>query len=280
MLDGREEEQNYTHLLEFGLAPGRIQAPVQKNPSVRNLEIISSTESLLNVAWEGILEDLSISIIMTKPSNLGEEYFVVIKPYLRKEINSYTIMNLAQGQSYAIRVIIGDDGIFEPEGVEIVGTMLGDSLRGNNEIDVGEVCDEEPLNNDFEFSNCTYYCVLSCRLYHLQTVSHVLYHHSYHQHLHLFSQSSEPSNEQSLKPSLTPSPDPSVTPSDFPSLIPSITPSFQTSSEPPYMPSNEPSLKQSLKPSSNPLVIPSGSPSLIPSTTPSLNPTKTHPTRP
>lgn len=146
------------HLFDFGLAP-EYHLIYRKPVTPTSVMVIESTESSLSIAWDVELPAMAYYSIHLKHAALTDIYYRAVKTYLPKDITTHTIEGLASGTSYSIKLIIGQDGLFNHVG-EIEGRTKGTSLCGDGVINTGEECDAGEDNGSTN-SDCNSECVVT-----------------------------------------------------------------------------------------------------------------------
>jgi len=265
LVGGDIEELDHIHLFDFGVAETYVLEYALQQP-VDNLRVIETNEDTLRVAWDPAA-GASSSYILIKPTGYSNQYYKVAKEFL--QVESHKIRNLIPGTSYTIKVFTGQQGKYETTGAQVIGVTLGNSTCGNEDIDVGEECDDGILNGDLQASNCTSSCFL------LKMSSPTASPSSVPSQMHSempsnLRSSSTPSAAPSRIPSQRPSQQPTTVsfspipmPSNHPNSVPSTAQMPSNQSEPSRGPTS--TQKPSNAPSAAPKVEPSPAPSDLPS---------------
>lgn len=97
--------------------------------------------------------------IHIKRAALSDSYYRAAKTYLPHDINTYTVEGLSAGTAYTIKLIVGEDGIFNHAG-GTEGKTKGTSLCGDGVLNTGEECDAGEDNGSTD-SDCNLECVLT-----------------------------------------------------------------------------------------------------------------------
>jgi len=244
LVGGVEEELDHIHLFDFGVAQTYVLRYALQQP-VQNLRVTDASENSLTVAWDPAA-GASSSYILIKPTGYSDEYYKVAKEFT--QVESHEIRNLMSGMSYTIKLLTGKEGKYESVGATVVGLTSGNSTCGDNDIDIGEDCDDGADNGNIDLTNCTSACVyFVARTSRPGTDSPV----------------AAPSTAPSTTPSMAPSESPSLSPDSTPVTVPPGTP---TAAPDTTTPSLAPSVSPSLSPDSTPVTVSPGTPTAAPDT--------------